>query len=79
MARIACASALDPVGLEVCRCSGRTTAAIAVVWKRLSQERGPHIVLDRRRTVYAERGVEGGPFDDVVPSAGERREDRGRS
>ena len=32
-------------------------------------------MLDRLRTVYAEWGVNSGPFDDIVPRAGERRED----
>jgi hypothetical protein len=41
----------------------------------LSKEDVRRIVLDRLRTVYQEWGVDSGPFDDMVPSAGERRED----
>jgi len=33
------------------------------------------IVLDKLRTIYAEWGIDGVPFEDVVPNAGERRQD----
>ena len=33
------------------------------------------IVLDKLRVVYDEWGVDGAPFEDMVPSAGERRHD----
>ena len=41
----------------------------------LSKEEVRRIVLDRLRTVYDEWGVDGGPFNDIVSSAGERRDD----
>jgi hypothetical protein len=41
----------------------------------LSKTEIRRIVIDRLRTVYAEWGIDSAPFDDLVPTAGERRED----
>jgi hypothetical protein len=41
----------------------------------LGKEDIRRIVLERLRVVYDEWGVNGAPFGDVVPNAGERRED----
>jgi hypothetical protein len=41
----------------------------------LSKNEIRRVVLDRLKIIYDEWGVDGAPFEDIVPNAGERRDD----